>query len=246
MIKARGIDLAECAMLLGQLRLLLWARSKVGQFALPAGTNNGRPFWHEDDVYRWAASTHPELIRRIPIRCWPDAKDPAIYYGAREIEDATIQTWGTDPGIVCVVWSHPPLSELSLRDVSAQLPDADALIQVQSDFDIFGPRLSTARPDNLTEHNDFGMRWADLARALGQPVPYWPHMLRISSLIVDWKPGAPPVTYPTHPRGRHHSAIAAGCDSDRRQPRPRGPAASGQGRPISLYYRRVGRPTNPR
>ncbi|HEX4099559.1 MAG TPA: hypothetical protein VHY21_03320 [Pseudonocardiaceae bacterium] len=150
-------------------------------------------------MYRWAASTHPELIRRIPIRCWPDAKNPAIYYGAREIEDATVQTWRTDPGTVCVVWSRPPLSELSLRDVAAQLPDADALIQVQSDFDIFGPRLSTARPDNLTEHNDFGMRWADLARILGQPVPYWPYMLRISLLIVDWKPGAPPATYPTIP-----------------------------------------------
>lgn len=112
----RGVDLAECAILLGQPRLLLWVWSKVGQFATPADTENGRPFWHEDDVYRWAASTHPELIRRIPIRCWPDAKNPAIYYGAREIEDATVQTWRTDPGTVCVVWSRPPLSELSLRE----------------------------------------------------------------------------------------------------------------------------------
>lgn len=130
-------------MLLGQPRLLLWVWSKVGKFAAPAGTENGRPFWHQDDVYRWAASTHPELIRRIPIRCWPDAKHPAIYYGAREIEDATVQTWRTDPGTVCVVWSRPPRSELSLRDVAAQLPDADALIQVQSNFDNVAQYRST-------------------------------------------------------------------------------------------------------
>ncbi|MGH3781083.1 MAG: hypothetical protein ACRDRO_10780 [Pseudonocardiaceae bacterium] len=88
-----GIDLADCATLLGQPRLLLWARLKIGEFALPAGTKNGRPFWQEDDVYRWAVSAYPELIRRIPIRFWPDSEHPATYHGAREIQDAVVQTW---------------------------------------------------------------------------------------------------------------------------------------------------------
>ncbi|MGH3783678.1 MAG: hypothetical protein ACRDRO_24415 [Pseudonocardiaceae bacterium] len=97
------------------------------------------------------------------------------------------------------MWSRPPHGELSLRDVAAQLPDADALVQIQSNFDIFGPRLSTAQPGELTERNDFGTRWADLARVLGQPVPYWPYMLRIPTLIAAWKPGASLVIYPTIP-----------------------------------------------
>ncbi|HKR50547.1 MAG TPA: hypothetical protein VJT72_13420 [Pseudonocardiaceae bacterium] len=117
-----GLDLAGCATLLGQPRLLLWIWSKVGKFASPAGTKNSRPFWHEDDVYRWAARTHPELIRRIPIRCWPDAEHPATYHGAREIEDAVIQTWKADSGTVCVIWSRPELNELSLPHVAAEFP----------------------------------------------------------------------------------------------------------------------------
>lgn len=58
-------------------------------------------------MYRWAASIRPTLINRIPIRCWPDAKRPAAYHGAREIEDAMVQTWATDAGTVRVLWSDP-------------------------------------------------------------------------------------------------------------------------------------------
>lgn len=196
-----GIDLADCATLLGQPQLLLWVRSKVGEFALPAGTKkNGWPFWHEDDVYRWAAKTHPELIRRIPIRYWPDAERPGTYHGAREIGDAVVQTWRTDAGTVCVVWPLPGASGgPPPHRVAAQLPYADALVRVQADFGIFGPGLSTAQPGNLTEWNDFGVEWTDLARALGQPAPYWPYMLRVPTLIAAWKPGAPAATYPTIP-----------------------------------------------
>lgn len=152
-------------------------------------------------MYRWAASAHPRWIRRIPIRCWPDAERPATYHGAHEIENAVVQTWETDPGTVCVLWSLPRLgpTELPLPRVVAQLPGAEALIYVQSTFSVFGPRLSTAQPGNLTGWNGLGMTWADLARVLGQPAPYWPLMLRIPTLIAGWKPGAPPATYPTIP-----------------------------------------------
>lgn len=189
------LDVTDCAKILGWPRPLLWCRSKLGEFALPAGTKHGHPFWHENDVYRWAASTHPELINRVPIRCWPDAKRPATYLGAREIDDAVVQTWSTDIGTVCVLWSRPGLTGLSLHSIAAQLPDADALIHVQADFGVFGPGLSTAQPGNLTNWRRFGMSWPDLARVLGQPAPYWPLMLRVPTLITAWIPGAPAVTY---------------------------------------------------
>ncbi len=97
------------------------------------------------------------------------------------------------------MWSRPELNGLSLPRVAAELPDADALVDVQSTFNVFGPGLSTVQPGNLTERTHSRMEWADLARVLGQPAPYWPLMLRIPTLIVAWKPGAPPVTYPTIP-----------------------------------------------
>ncbi|MGH3719800.1 MAG: hypothetical protein ACRDRI_13380 [Pseudonocardiaceae bacterium] len=104
------IDLAGCAKLLGWPLPLAWYRLKVGKFASPAGTKNGQPFWHENDMYRWAARTHPILINRVPIRYWPDAKRPAVYRGAREIEDAVVQTWQVDAGTVCVLWSRSTTS----------------------------------------------------------------------------------------------------------------------------------------
>ncbi|MGH3851976.1 MAG: hypothetical protein ACRDR6_00440 [Pseudonocardiaceae bacterium] len=194
------IDLAGCAKLLGWSLPLAWCRSKLGKFAAPAGTKNGQPFWHEDDVYRWAASTHPTLINRVPIRYWPDAERPAAYHRAREIKDVVVQTWKADVGTVCVLWSRPGLTGgLSLGRVAAQLPQADALVYVRSNIDNFGPGLWTAHPGGVTEWNDIGARWADLARVLGQPAPYWPYMLRIPTLIAAWRPGAPTAIYPTIP-----------------------------------------------
>jgi len=119
---------------------------------------------------------------------------------AQEIEDAVAQVWRTNAGTVCVVWPLPGCFEgPPPHRVAAQPRYADALVHVQSDFGNFGPRLSTAQPGNLTARNNSGMAWANLARVLGQPAPYWPYMLRIPSLIVAWKPGTPPETYLTLP-----------------------------------------------
>lgn len=67
------IDLANCAMLLGKSRPLLSVWSTAGKFALPAGIRDGRPFWHEDDVYQGAdnaagASAGLEQLTQID---WP-------------------------------------------------------------------------------------------------------------------------------------------------------------------------------
>lgn len=195
-----GIDLTGCAKLLGWPLPRVWCRWQVGKFVSPAVTKNDQPFWREDDVYRWAVRTHLTLINRVPIRYWPDAERPAAYRGAREIEDVVVQTWKADAGTVCVLWSRPrPGGKLPLRRVAAELPDAAALVHVQLDFGIDGPGLSTAEPGNLTQWRPFGASCAELARVLGQPVPHWPNMLRIPTLIAAWEPGVPVVTYPTIP-----------------------------------------------
>lgn len=98
-----------------------------------------------------------------------------------------------------MLWSCPGRTPPPLDRVVAQLPYADALVHVQSDFSIYGPGLSTVRPGNLIEWKDFGACWTKPARALVKPVPYWPYMLRIPTLIAAGKAGAPPVPYPTIP-----------------------------------------------
>lgn len=56
------IGMGDCAKLLGWPLPLVWCQLKGGKCAVPAGaapagTKNGQPFWHEDDVYRWAMCT---------------------------------------------------------------------------------------------------------------------------------------------------------------------------------------------
>ncbi|WP_344681403.1 hypothetical protein [Saccharopolyspora taberi] len=191
--------LSDCARLLGCTRLQMWFLHKLGRFAPPAGEENGKPYWHKPEVYRWAAGAGRPLVRRVPVRYWPDAAEPADYLGTREVPNAVAQVWGTETGRVCVVWPLPEVMGLPASRIAAHVPEADTLIRVQGDFGLDGPGLATAEPGAQPDWTDFGVRWSDLVRVLGQPAPYWPYMLRIPHLIQAWEPGADTVEYPTVP-----------------------------------------------
>lgn len=195
----KPLSLSDCAQLLGLNRLQLWFWHKLGRFALPAGEHNGTPYWHEPEVYRWAAGTGRPLVRSVPVRYWPDATEPADYLGTREVPDAVAQLWGTEAGTVCVVWPLPKVMGVTTTTVAKHVPNADTLIRVQADFGLDGPGLATAEPGTGSGWTNFGARWSDLVRVLGQPAPYWPYMLRIPHLIRAWEPGADTVEYPTVP-----------------------------------------------
>ncbi len=193
------LSLIECAALLGKPRTWLWLLHRTEKFADPSGLVGNSPYWYADDLYRWAIAYDSRLIRRVPLQCWPRPSKAARYLGAREYHGAIAQTWFSQAGTVCVFWPLPDRSPISVADALMYQTHADALVQVRVDFDTDGPGLETAEPATSNSWKAFGAQWIDLARALGQPVPYWPHRLRIPELVAQWLPGSETLISPTPP-----------------------------------------------
>lgn len=204
----RYLDLDGCAALLGvparQLRKLI----RGHRFPEPEDRDGG-PLWREDDVLRWAAQD-PERAARIPLRFWPDADGPAPFDGATRFPnthgpDDVVLTWATPAGRVGVLWEAQRAGDRPMTQVHDEAEVA-VLVRVDGDFGPRGPSLTTshrARPGTGLEEYDLG--WPELARVLGQDVPFWPYLLRDPNLIAAWRPGAAAVTAPartdlqTHP-----------------------------------------------
>jgi hypothetical protein len=191
------LTLDDCVRLLGLRPAHLRRAARDAHFPPAARTQHGQPHWHQDEVLSWAAATSPQLATRVPLRYWPDATQPADYLGASAHDDAVIMTWQTTPGTLALVWNFLDPITVPLTDYLHRATDATIIVNVDPDFGIDGPALraiNTATPDKET-----GLRWADLARVLGQPMPYWPLPLRLPELISAWHPGAPPITAPAQP-----------------------------------------------
>jgi hypothetical protein len=165
-----------------------------GNFPDPAGMDAGEPYWQEADVLRWAADSDPTLAARIPLLYWPDATSPAKYLGARADGQDAFLGWKTSQGTVSIVWRALDPIMLSLPDLVRRVDGVTVLVNVEPDFGIDGPGVKAVNQD--APDDPYGLRWSDLSRVLGQPVPYWPLSLRITELICAWKPGAEQVIAP--------------------------------------------------
>lgn len=193
------IDLTACARLLGVQRRSLKRLARDGRFATAAGTEKGQPYWHETTVLEWAAATAPQLANRIPLRYWPAATEPAPYLGTVHLEQAIAVGWHPDPGPLWTIWFTPGHPEWRPpRELLAKLPGAAAIAIVEGDFGRDGPSVDTFAPHD-PEQKRHGLRWAKLSQIIGQPLPYWPYMLRIPELLDAWQPGTPSMLAPTIP-----------------------------------------------
>jgi hypothetical protein len=191
------LTLDDCARLLGLRPAQLRRAAREAHFPPAASTQHGEPCWREDDVLRWAAATNSKLATRIPLRYWPETTTPAVYLGASAHDDAVVMSWQTTPGTVALVWNFIDPITVDLTDYLHRATDATIIVNVDPDFGIDGPALraiNTASPDTQN-----GLRWADLARVLGQPMPYWPLPLPLPEIICAWHPGAGPITAPARP-----------------------------------------------
>ncbi|MBG0813695.1 hypothetical protein [Planomonospora sp. ID82291] len=201
------LDADGCARLLGVPPDGTRRAADEGAFARLAGYDAcGRPYWHAEDVYGWAARTAPGLCDRVPIDHWPAARRPARYLGAETVVDrpgrsATALGWQTAAGPVWVVWDHPLDGDETLAEAVRRLPSAAAITAVGGDFGFDGPALRgilPALPDRVYE-----APWSALSRVVGASVPFWPFELRVPELLKAWHPGAPPVAAPAVPVQDH-------------------------------------------
>jgi predicted DNA-binding transcriptional regulator AlpA len=189
------LDLDDCARLLGlpsrQLRKLVRER----RFPEPARQDGGS-LWREQDVLRWAAQD-PQQAARIPLRYWPDADTPAAFVGATRFAnrhglDDVVLTWATPARRVGVLWRpRRPGDPLPVE----LLDEAGTAVLIRVDAD-FGPRGPSLTASNRARPEEYLLGWPELARVLGQDLPYWPYLLRDPDLIAAWRPGAPAVTAP--------------------------------------------------
>lgn len=191
------LDLGSCAELVGVSVRELRKAVRAGEFPEPAG-HDGGSYWRDREVWKWAAAQGPPLTSKVPLRYWPTTSEPATYLRAgrlphRYCRDDVVLTWSAKAGTVAVIWRPDDPIMLNLSDFRRSV-QADVLVNVDPDFGVDGPAvraLNRERPDE-----QYDVNWRDLARVLGQPMPYWPYPLRDPALIEKWTPGTPTVEAP--------------------------------------------------
>jgi hypothetical protein len=164
--------------------------------AFPAPAVDGGSTWRVAEVFEWAATLGRSFAATVPLRYWPTAVEPAAFLGALRIpqrlgRDDVVLRWETSFGVVGVIWRSDHANMVRFNEFDAAL--ADALVTVDADFGAFGPGLRS-RGGGST-HGVYSS-WLELARVLGQPVPYWPYVLRDPDLVSGWRPGASTVVAP--------------------------------------------------
>lgn len=177
----------------------------------PVNTDEHGPFWSVRAVREWITESGYRPLESLRLDWWPDADQPATYWGAEPVRyrktdpipAAVLQHWRTSAGAAVVVcWPMPGHVQLGhyLHDWA---PNAHAYLTIGFGWGIYGPDVSARRGDQTSGDGE-DIEWAELARVLGQPAPFWPDRLRHPDLITAWSPGDPPV--------RHHGVPGVDID----------------------------------
>lgn len=188
------LNLRECAELLHVKESELRQAVRSGAFPAPATTIDGVRYWTRPVVLRWAVRSLDGAAARIELTYWPDADQPAEFLGATTDRAYGVAlSWGTLYGEVAVLWAKDAIM-LHLADVAKALPHAVVVVNVEPDFGVDGPSVRALNP--AVADGGYSLWWRDLARTLGQPMPYWPLLMRDPGLITSWTPGAATVGAP--------------------------------------------------
>ena len=165
------LNLEQCAELLGIERGEL--RAHMGNLVQHAAGRDrlGRPFWHLEDAYRWAARTLPATSNRIPVTFWPKADAPAEYLGARAIGTAAAALgWATQCGDLWVAWDYPSDLRRTFPAALSLFPSAAAITVIGGDFGRTGPAVWAILPGSPDEPH-YETQWRHLSDVLRAAYP---------------------------------------------------------------------------
>lgn len=187
---------SEIAELLGVSRPRVWQLRKRPDFPTPAGSKDGRDYWHEHAIWRWAAQAGRALAQRAPVLFRPAAVATPEFVGGRVERGHVVHTWVTGVGRISLV--HPARMNgwIEGQQVRVLDPDATTIVVVRPDFDRQGPCVDAL---DLDEKRFYHLGWEDLARHIGGPAPWWPSALRRPEEMIRWRPGNPTMTTPAVP-----------------------------------------------
>lgn len=148
------------------------------------------------DVRNWLTTTGYRTPRQLPLDWWPDSTEPAEFDRAQRAttrhgrQDAVAQHWSTESGHLVVFWQDES-NQVRGTELAEIAPKADSYVLVGWDWGT-GPTLFCWTGQD-PDAERIEVSWADLARVLARPAPFWPSKLRKPELIAEWQPGDAPV-----------------------------------------------------
>ncbi|MFE0580208.1 hypothetical protein [Streptomyces sp. NPDC058874] len=148
--------------------------------------------WDGTEVYSWAAGT-AELAHRGAVLLRPAPEDPAPgrWLGYRDTLRGPALDWHTDIGVIRLVHCDDSKAATDVASAIVSSGNKDGVVTVCAlfgDMGFSGPALVAA--DTAHPGIEYEASWGDVAALAGQVMPWWPDLLRLSSLIREWKPGA--------------------------------------------------------
>lgn len=148
--------------------------------------------WDATEVYSWAAQT-AEFVHRgaVLLRPAPENPAPGRWLGYRDTLRGLALDWHTDIGVIRLVHCDDSKAATDVASAIASSGNKDgvtAVCALYGDMGFGGPALVAA--DTAHPGIEYEAGWGDVAAYVGQAMPWWPDLLRLSHLIREWKPGA--------------------------------------------------------
>ncbi|MFE3717572.1 hypothetical protein [Streptomyces cyaneofuscatus] len=155
------------------------------------------PHWRWDGglVYSWAARSS-RFSKRGAVLLDPALETRAValgkWIGFQPTSQGPATDWETDLGVVRILHSTrrgaaSAMAEELAEDTGAQ--SVTSVCALYGDIGISGPALVGA--DTAQPPLEYEVQWGMVTRLVGQPLPWWPSLLRRSDVISQWSPGAP-------------------------------------------------------
>ncbi|MER6161196.1 P-loop NTPase fold protein [Streptomyces sp. NPDC001868] len=154
----------------------------------------GSPLWPASSVYVWAAETpaftHRGALLRRPL---PDNLQPGHWHGSTQTPYGPAVDWATEIGIIRIVHTTERGAASAVAASLSKERDTHGIVTVCSlygDLGITGPALWAA--DTARPYIEYEAYWGVVSTLAGQPLPWWPNLLRLPELVTEWRPGAEP------------------------------------------------------
>ncbi|MCX5078879.1 hypothetical protein OHA84_37360 (plasmid) [Streptomyces sp. NBC_00513] len=150
--------------------------------------------WAGTQVYSWAAATD-EFAHRgaLLLRPLPQEPAPGRWAGYRDTPHGPAMDWDTGLGTIRILHSTEHEAATEAASALARSGNKDGIATVCAlfgDVGFRGPALVAA--DTAHPAIEYEASWGDVGELVGQVLPWWPGLLRQSTLIREWRPGAAP------------------------------------------------------
>ncbi|MFJ1869418.1 hypothetical protein ACIOD1_33015 [Streptomyces sp. NPDC088097] len=167
---------------------------KPDQKARRPVSQDSEEVWGGTQVYSWAAAT-AEFAHRgaLLLRPLPHEPAPGRWAGYRDTPHGPAMDWDTDLGTIRILHSTEHEAATEAASALARSGNKDGIATVCAlfgDVGFRGPALVAA--DTAHPAIEYEASWGDVGELVGQVLPWWPGLLRQSTLIREWRPGAAP------------------------------------------------------